>query len=91
MGEVPFPQEVRSRKGTLNWCGPASRLLCHQNDQSHKCTSMKPKAGFYIHYQACAQVHVLSWVFAISDITEEAPSAVQLRVQIGTCLLWSCL
>lgn len=45
MGEVYSPQEVSSRKGSLNYYEPASRLLCHQNDQSHKSTSVKPKVG----------------------------------------------
>lgn len=88
MGEVYSPQEVSSRKGILNCYEPASRLLCHQNDQSHKSTSVKPTVGFDISYQACAQVHALFWVFAISGIAEEVPSAVKLGVQIGNCLLW---
>lgn len=68
-GELHSLREASSRKGNRLNCGsPASRFLCHQNDQSCKSTSVKPKAGFSTKYQAHARVHAFFWGFVISDI-----------------------
>lgn len=46
MGEVHALQEASSRKGDIDYCGPISRLLCHQNNQSTTAPLWNPRLAF---------------------------------------------